>query len=390
MATVKWRNTSLLLLSALMAVGAQATVNAQQSKRGTGGKGSNAVKKTPFGKAEDGTTVDLYTLTNRRGAVAKISAYGALLTELHMPDRRGHMGDVVLGFSTLDPYLKGHPFFGATTGRVANRIARGKFSLNGQDYTLAVNNEPNHLHGGLKGFDKRVWKAESVPSTMGPAVRFTYVSADGEEGYPGELTTHVTYTLTDKNEIRIDYKATTTRATPVNLTNHSYFNLAGEGKGTILGHELTVVADRFTDADETLIPTGELKPVAGTPLDFRKPHRIGARIKALSHIPGGGYDHNFVLNAGGKSLALGARAYEAGSGRVMEMWTTEPGVQFYTGNFLDGKLKGKSGKPYPKHAAFCLEAQHYPDSINHPEFPTTVLEPGKVYTQTTVYRFSTR
>jgi aldose 1-epimerase len=348
------------------------------------------VQKQDWGRTQDGTPVELFVLTNANGLVAKITTYGALLTELHVPDRAGKLDDVVLGFSSLQGYLAGHPYFGATTGRYANRIAKGRFTLNGKEYTLAVNNGPNHLHGGIKGFDKVVWRAEPVQSTDGPAVRFSYTSPDGEEGYPGSLSTAVTYTLTDRNELRIDYRATTDRDTPVNLTNHSYFNLAGEGSGDILGHELQIEADRYTPTDETLIPTGELRPVSGTPLDFTRPEKIGARISQVPEYVGGGYDHNFVLNSGGRSLARGARVYEPTTGRVMEMWTDEPGVQFYTGNFLDGTLRGKRGAAYQKHHAFCLEAQHFPDSPNKPNFPSTILRPGQIYTQRTVYAFSTR
>jgi len=348
-----------------------------------------SIQKTVFGKTKDGAAVDLFTLTNSNGMKAKIMTYGAILTELHVPDRQGKLDDVVLGFDDLESYLKGHPHFGATTGRVANRIAKGKFTLDGKEYTLAVNNGPNSLHGGLKGFDKVVWKAEPKEAPEAAAVQLTYVSPDGEEGYPGNLTTVVTYTLTDQNEIRIDYKATTDKATPVNLTNHSYFNLAGPQSGDILGHELMLEADEYTPADDTLIPTGEIRSVKGTPLDFTKPATIGSRIAQVADKTGG-YDHNFVIRGKGKSLALAARTYEPKTGRVMEMYTTEPGVQLYTGNFLDGKLKGKGGVVYQKHQAFCLEAQHFPDSVNQPKFPSVILRPGQTYTQTTAYKFSTK
>jgi aldose 1-epimerase len=331
----------------------------------------------------------LFVLTDSKGMVAKITEYGGILTELHVPDRAGKMADVVLGFKDLQTYEAGHPYFGATTGRVANRIARGRFSLNGKEYTLAVNNGPNHLHGGLKGFDKVVWKGESLNSPEGPAVRLTYTSRDMEEGYPGALSCTVIYTLTEDNGVKIDYRATTDKDTIVNLTNHSYFNLAGEGSGDVMGHELMLAADHYTPTDDTMIPTGEIRSVKGTPVDFTKSTRIGARISQVQE-PAKGYDHNFVLNSGAQSLALGARVTEPKSGRVMEMWTTEPGVQLYTGNFLDGTLKGKSGKTYQQYYALCLEAQHYPDSINKPWFPTTVLKPGQTYTQTTIYKFSAR
>ena len=382
----------MLLAGALVPVAIAAggdRVRAAQEDRTRTRTVRRTVEKQSFGKVE-GKDVDLYTLTNSKGMVAKIMTYGALVTELHVPDRTGKMDDVVLGFKDLQTYVAGHPYFGATTGRYANRIAKGKFTLNGKEYTLAVNNGPNHLHGGVKGFDKRLWRAKRVSSSEGPAVQFTYESEDGEEGYPGELTTTVTYILTDDNALKIDYKATTDEPTVLNLTNHSYFNLAGEGSGNVHGHELTINARRYTPTDDTLIPTGQLAPVLGTSLDFTKPHKIGERISGFPDYTGGGYDHNYVLDHGGGSLALSARVYEPTSGRVMEMWTTEPGVQLYTGNHLDGSLKGKRGRPYDKHGAFCLEAQHFPDSPNKPQFPSTVLKPGETYLQTTVYRFSAR
>jgi aldose 1-epimerase len=313
--------------------------------------------------------------------------YGATLTELHVPDKSGTMGDVVLGCDNLGQYLKGSPYFGATVGRVGNRIAKGKFTLDGKEYTLAVNNGPNALHGGIKGFDKRVWAARTVRSDDGPAVRFTYHSPDGEEGYPGNLDVTVTYTLTNQNALRLDYSAKTDKDTPVNLTNHTYFNLAGHGD--ILNTELMLNADKYLAVDDTLIPTGEMKDVKGTPMDFTTPHTIGERINQVGGDPKG-YDHCYVINGGGKSLTLAARAFEPTSGRVLEMQTTEPGVQFYTSNFLDGSLTGKGGVKYAQHTAFCLEAEHYPDSVNHPEFPSTILHPGETYHQRTEYRFTTR
>jgi aldose 1-epimerase len=354
-----------------------------------GGKVQAGVSHMPFGKTPDGTQVELYTLTNDHGMQAKVMTYGAILTEVYTPDKSGKLDDVVLGFDNLKDYLKGHPFFGATVGRVANRIAKGKFTLDGKEYKLATNNGPNHLHGGNQGFDKHVWKAAAISDPAGPAVRFTYRSPDGEEGYPGNVDVAVTYTLTNNNELKIDYTATTDKPTPVNLSNHSYFNLGGITKDDILGHELMLAADKYTPVNDTLIPTGEIKAVQGTPLDFTKPTAIGARIAQLKGNPGG-YDHNFVLRGGEKQPALAARVYEPKTGRVMEMYTTEPGVQFYTGNFLDGSQKGKGGVVYQKHHGFCLEAQHFPDSVNHANFPSMILRPGQTYRQTTVYKFAAK
>jgi aldose 1-epimerase len=352
-----------------------------------GGKKMEAgVKKMDFGKTADGTAVDLFVLTNKNGMVAKIMTYGALVTELHVPDKNGKLGDVVLGFDNLQQYLKGHPSFGCVVGRVANRVAKGRFTLDGKEYKLAVNNGPNSLHGGIKGFDKYVWNVEDT-GEGGVAVQFSHTSPDGDEGYPGKLLCSVRYTLTDQNELRIDYWAKTDKPTPVNLTNHSYFNLACAG--TVLDHELMLNADNYTPADETLIPTGEIKPVAGTFLDFTKPTKIGARIKEIKATPQG-YDHNYVINGGGKELTFTARVHEPTTGRVLEMLTTEPGVQLYTGNFLDGKLVGKGGTVYKQHTGFCLEAQHFPDSVNQPKFPSTILRPGETYRQTTVYRFGVK
>jgi aldose 1-epimerase len=372
-----------LLLGGLVAFSAEGT----QEKRG--GKERASVQKQVFGKTPDGTEVDLYTLTNASGMTAKIMTYGAILTELDVPDRDGKSEDVTLGFDSLKDYLAGHPFFGATVGRVANRVAKGRFTLDGKEYKLATNNGPNSLHGGLKGFDKVVWKAEPQTVADGAAVKFEYVSKDGEEGYPGTLTATVTYTLTNENELRLDYTATTDKATPVNLTNHTYFNLAGAKSGDILDHELMLAADKYTPSDDTLIPTGEIKPVKDMPLDFTIPRRIGERINQLKGDPVG-YDHNFVLNSEGKKLALAARVRDPKTGRVMEMYTTEPGVHFYTGNFLDGKQTGRGGVVYKKHAGFCLEAQHFPDSVNHPNFPSMILKPGETYKQTTIYKFSAK
>jgi aldose 1-epimerase len=375
------------LLAAVLVVGLVCVQGAPAEPKGKG-----MVQKTAFGKTGDGTPVEAYVLSNGAGMKAKVITYGATLTELHVPDRDGKFDDVVLGFDDLKGYLDGHPFFGSTVGRVANRIAKGKFTLDGKEYTLAINNKPNSLHGGNKGFDKVVWKAEVLPEVAdGVAVKFTYKSPDGEEGYPGTLTATVTYTLTEQNELKLDYTATTDKATPVNLTNHSYFNLAGPKSGDVLGHELMVTADKYTPTDETLIPTGEIKSVKGTPLDFTTPATIGSRIEQLKGKGDpGGYDHNFVLNSEGKKLALAARVSEPKTGRILELSTTEPGVQFYTGNFLDGKTKGKGGVAYGKHQGFCLECQHFPDSVNHANFPSTILMPGKTYTQTTVHKFSAK
>jgi aldose 1-epimerase len=346
------------------------------------------IEKVPFGKTPDGVPVEAYAISNGKGMTATVITYGALLTELHVPDKKGNLADVVLGMDNLDGYLKGHPYFGATVGRVANRIANGKFTLDGKEYQLAVNNKPNHLHGGTKGFDKVVWKVKNAPAKDGDSVTFTYSSPDGEEGYPGKLDVTVTYTLTTANELRIDYTATTDKATPVNLTNHSYFNLGGHDSGDVLGHELMVAADKYTPTDDTLIPTGKIEPVKGTPYDFTTATPIGKRLGEIKGDPGG-YDVNYVLRGGeGKGPHLAARVKDPKSGRVMEVLTTEPGVQFYTGNYLDGKLKGKGGTVYKKHQAFCLETQHYPDSVNHSEFPSVILKPGATYTQTTVHKFS--
>ncbi len=348
------------------------------------------MEKAAFGKTADGEAVDIYTLVNRNGLKAKIMTYGALVTELHVPDRNGQLGDVVLGFDNLDGYLKGHPYFGCTTGRYANRIARGEFVLHGNKYKLATNNGPNHLHGGVKGFDKRVWKAEVLPGYRGPAVKFTYRSADGEEGYPGNLDVAVTYTLTDDNELIIDYLATTDKATVINLTNHSYFNLAGAGNGEVLDHQLMINADRYNVVDATSIPTGELRKVAGGEMDFRVGKDLRKDFAKLTGEPGG-YDHNYVLNqpkAG--ELVLAAELHDQRSGRLMKIFTTEPGIQLYTGNYLDGTLTGKGGKVYRKNYAVCLETQHFPDSPNQPTFPSTALYPGQKYATKTIHKFTTK
>ncbi len=349
-------------------------------------RGKRSVQKMDFGKTPDGTPVELYTLSNGRVTV-KVMTYGGIITELHVPDRAGKTADVVLGFDTLDGYIAKNPHFGAITGRVANRIARAEFTLDGKEYKLAANNGPNTLHGGKKGFDKVVWKAQDVSGPAGPAVKLTYLSRDGEEGFPGNLNVAVTYTLTDDNALRIDYSATTDKATPVNLTNHSYFNLAGHASGPILDEELMLAADQYTPSDDQYIPTGQIAPVGGTPLDFTTPTAIGARIGQIQGEPGG-YDHNYVIRPSGSSPAFAARVRDPKSGRVLEMYTTEPGVQLYTSNFLDGSVKGKGGVAYQKNQAFCLEAQHYPDALHHPNFPSIILRPGATYSQTTIYKFS--
>jgi len=349
------------------------------------------VTKAPFGTA-DGQSVDLYTLRNVHGVEAKITNYGGILVSLKVPDRNGKFDDVVLGFNDLDSYLKGHPYFGALIGRYGNRIAKGRFTLNGVEYKLAVNNGENTLHGGIKGFDKVVWTGKEMKTPAGPAVVLTYLSKDGEEGYPGNLKVRVVYTLTNNNEIKIDYSATSDKDTVINLTEHSYFNLAGEGNGDILSHIVTINGNRFLPTDAGSIPTGELRNVKGTPFDFLTAHAIGERINQDEEQLklGNGYDHTWIINGRAGTLRLAATAYEATSGRTMQVWTTEPGVQFYTGNFLDGTLTGKSGKIYQRRFGFCFETQHYPDSPNHPAFPTTTLKKGATYRSTTIYRFGSK
>jgi aldose 1-epimerase len=352
-------------------------------------KGMNAPIMThDWGKGPDGQAVSLYRLINKTGASIHVTNYGGIITQISVPDRDGKINDDVCGFGTLDKYVAGHPFFGAIAGRTANRIAKGKFTIDDKEYQVPVNNGPNSLHGGKVGFDKRVWEAKANETTDGPQVVLHRVSADGEEGYPGNLEVTVTYTWQHDNSLKIDYKATTDKPTIVNLTNHSYFNLAGENMGvTIEDQILTINADKYTAVDKDLIPTGELASVEGTPLDFRKPTKIGARIKDVGDKPKG-YDHNYVINGEPGKLRLAAKLEDPKTGRVMETWTTEPGVQLYTGNFLDGKLSGIGGKPYVQHYALCLETQHYPDSPNHKEFPSITLRPGQEYKSTTVYKFS--
>lgn len=340
-----------------------------------------------YGKMPDGTPVELYTLVNANGLKAKIINYGAILVSLEVPDRNGKLADVTLGYNSLDDYLKRGGLFGAVVGRYANRIGGAKFVLNGVEYPLAPNNRPNHIHGGKKGFDKVVWRFEDLRGDGSEAaVKLSYVSQDGEEGYPGNLACSVTYTLTKNNELKISYEAETDKTTVVNLTNHSYFNLAGHGMGDVLDHVLTLNADKYTVFDDALIPTGEIRSVKGTPFDFTTPTRIGARIAEV----GAGYDQNYVLNGGGGSPGFCARVQEPTSGRVMEVYTTEPGVQFYTGNWLNSSVTGKGGKVYGEHGGFCLETQHYPDSPNKPNFPTVVLNPGQKFASVTVFKFSTQ
>jgi aldose 1-epimerase len=346
-----------------------------------------SVTKTSFGTTPDGQQTQLFTLVNAKGLTARLTDYGARLVALEAPDRQGKRANVTLGFDSLDGYAKHGAFFGCTTGRYANRIAKGKFTLDGKTYSLATNNGENHLHGGNKGFDRAVWKAEQLQSGNDVGVRFTHRSPDGDEGYPGNLDMTVVYTLTDQNELKIDYTAATDKPTVLNLTNHAYWNLAGAGSGKILDHRLTLAADKFLPTDKGSIPTGELAPVAGTVMDFREPHSIGERIAELKKDPEGtrGYDHCYVLNSQDGSLKLAAKVVEPKSGRVMEIFTTEPGVQLYTGNFLDGSAKSGG---YTQHDALCLETQHFPDSPNQPKFPTTVLKPGQKFHSVTVHKFS--
>jgi aldose 1-epimerase len=363
----------VLLISSVAVAQAQATVT-----------------KESFGTTSAGESIDIYTLKNANGVETRITNYGGIVVSLKIPDRNNKFDDVVLGFSDLKSYLtKNNPYFGAIIGRYGNRIGKARFKLKGVEYKLAANNGENHLHGGLKGFDKVIWTGRSMSTRSGPAVVLTYTSKDGEEGYPGNLRVTVTYTLTTKNELKIDYSATTNKDTVINLTHHSYFNLLGEGNGNVLNHQVQINANSFVPTDATSIPTGELKKVANTPFDFLRANQIGARINQDDEQLkfGNGYDHTWVINGRPGTLRLAGGAYESTTGRVMEVWTTEPGMQFYTGNFLDGSLTGKSGKPYERRSGFCFETQHYPDSPNQPSFPTTTLKRGATYRSTTIYRF---
>ncbi len=349
-----------------------------------------SIEKSAFGTTPDGTPVDLYTLSNRPGMEARIMTYGGIVVSLKTPDQRGNFGDVVLGYDQFAGYLKSSPYFGALIGRYGNRIAKGKFKLNGREYNLAVNNGPNSLHGGAKGFDKVVWRATPGVSANGPTLQLDYVSRDGEEGYPGNLSVTVIYTLTEDNALRLDFAATTDADTVCNLTQHSYFNL--RGSGDILDHEFYLNAEKFVPVDGSLIPTGELRPVIGTPYDFRQPATLRERINQTDEQLklAGGYDQTFVINKPAGQLGLAARVSEATSGRVLEVYSTEPGVQFYTGNFLNGSITGKGGWTYQKRNGFCLEPQHFPNSPNQPDFPSVVLRKGEAYQQTSMYRFSVR
>lgn len=354
----------------------------------SGTKAGVKVTQEAFGRTPDGTEVAAYELTNAAGLRAKVIDYGAILVSLEVPDREGRLGDVVLGFDDLDSYLKRNPMFGTTVGRYANRIEGASFTLDGVEHKLTANSGNNHIHGGKdKRFDKVVWKGRPFENQEDAGVRFTHLSADGDEGFPGNLNCTVTYTLTNRNELKISYEATTDKPTIVNLTNHSYFNLAGAGSRDVLGHEMMINANFYTPGDKALIPTGEIHSVKGTPLDFTEPATIGARIEQLTQARG--YDHNYVLKNSAGSLVLAARVYEPTSGRVMTVHTTEPGVQFYTANGMKG-IKGKAGKVYERHYGFCLETQHFPDSPNKPHFPSTVLRPGQKYSTMTVFTFSTR
>ncbi len=353
-------------------------------------KGTMTIQEKEFGTTPEGELVQLYTLSNAKGMRVSITNYGGTITEIIVPDKNGDFGDVVLGYDSLAAYIADSPYFGCLIGRYGNRIAKGRFSIGKESTTLATNDGPNHLHGGVRGFDKRVWKAEPIETADSVGLKLVYLSPDGEEGYPGNLTATVIYTLTPENEIVIDYTAESDQPTVCNLTNHSYFNLKDAGKSPILDHSLQIVADCYTPIDKTFIPTGELAAVSGTPFDFLTPQTIGSRIDAdeVQLANGLGYDHNFVLNGEQGMMRLAAQVSEPVSGRVLSVYTTEPGVQFYSGNFLDGSLVGKGGAVYRHRHGFCLETQHFPDSPNQPHFPSTLLNPGEVRTSKTVFKFS--
>jgi aldose 1-epimerase len=355
-------------------------------------KSNSSITKAAFGKMPDGVPVEIFTLRNARGAEARIITYGGVVQSLRMPDRKGKFDDIVLGYDNLEGYVTNSPHFGALIGRYGNRIGGAKFALEGQTYTLAANNGPNSLHGGPKGFDKVVWTGKALTTAKGPALEMSYLSKDGEEGFPGNLKVKAVYTLTDDNELRVEFTATTDKPTVCNLTHHSYFNLRGQGNGDILGHEVFINADQTTPVDSGLIPTGAFAPVDGTPFDFRKPTSIGARINDPDTVLqyGPGYDHNWVINKPAGKLGLQARVYEPVSGRGMEVISDEPGLQFYAGNFLDGTITGKGGAVYQRRTGFCMEPQHYPDSPNKPQFPSTELKPGRTYKNIIIYEFSAK
>jgi aldose 1-epimerase len=405
----------VLAVASLVTLAALAALATTSACRGSG-NGKATMTRAPYGRLPDGAAVEIFTLTNAGGMEVRTISYGAIIVSIRVPDRAGRLDDVVLGFDALDGYVTKSRYFGAVVGRYGNRIAQGRFALDGTTYQLATNNGVNHLHGGVKGFDKVVWRAEPFQRDTMVGVAYSYTSPDGDEGYPGTLTARVTYTLTPSNEIVVDYDASTDRATPVNLTQHSYFNLAGEGSGDILDHRLTIDADRFTPVDATLIPTGELAPVEGTPFDFRRATAIGARIDRGAGAPGvirgagapgvirgagapgvittvaqlqyaTGYDHNWVLNRRSPGLQHAARVEDPKSGRTLDVSTTEPGMQFYAGNFLDGTITGKAGHVYGRRSGLCLETQHYPDSPNHADFPSAIVRPGLRYQSTTVFAF---
>ncbi len=382
-------NQSIAVLVLLMLIGGSPMVNANSQDE----KSEVTLTREPFGKTQDGEEVDLFTFTNSNDVQIRIMTYGGIITHIITPDKNGKPDDITLGFDSLERYLQGHPNFGALVGRYANRIAGGKFTLDGQEYSLPINNGPNSLHGGLKGFDKKVWKAKQVEQKGLPALELTYISKDMEEGFPGTLTNRVIYSLSPDNELTIEYFSHTDKATPINLTNHAYFNLNGHQKDQdVLNHVLLLNADRFTPADKTLIPIGELRDVEGTPLDFTTPVAIGERIDSDDEqiAIAGGYDHNFVLNKVDDELSFGGQVYEPVSGRVLEFYTTQPGVQLYTGNFLNGKVIGKNNRAYNRRYGFCLETQHFPDSPNQPDFPSTILRPGEEYHHVTIYKFYTK